>query len=323
MTGVLRPLHCALVAMLALCAALAHAQGGLTASAQCPPQAPPASPEATLEAAERASDRGVLWRISKAGRSSYLYGTLHVGKLDWTFPGPQTRAALAASDTIALELDVMDPQVRERLRLPADAAVPALPPALRERLDRQIDAACVPRESLATQHPVMVAMTLSVLAARWEGLDPGYGQEFVLAAFARSSAKVAVSLETPELQMDTLLPKQPTQAERMIVQSLEQLESGGARKVIARMASAWERGALDELADYEKWCDCVASADDRALLARINDERNPGLAERIDALHAQGKALFAAVGALHMTGPQALTTLLAARGFRVERVDFR
>jgi uncharacterized protein YbaP (TraB family) len=265
----------------------------------------------------------MLWRISKGDRTSHLYGTLHVGRLDWAFPGPQVRSALAGSDTIALELDVTDPQVRERLKPPADAALPALSPALHERLARQIDAACVPREALAAQHPVMLAMTLSVLAARWDGLDPGYAQEFVLAGLARSGAKPVVSLETPELQMAALLPRQAAEAERLIVQTLEQLENGASRKVIARMASAWERGDLDELADYERWCDCATSAEDRALLARINDERNPGLAERIDALHGQGQALFAAVGALHMTGPRALTALLAARGFRVERVDFR
>ena len=55
----------------------------------------------------------------------------------------------------------------------------------------------------------------------------------------------------------------------------------------------------------------------------LNDERNPALAERIDALHSEGRPLFAAVGALHMTGPQSLLRLLAARGFRIERVEFR
>ena len=37
---------------------------------------------------------------------------------------------------------------------------------------------------------------------------------------------------------------------------------------------------------------------------------------------ATGKRVFAAVGALHMIGPTALPSLLAARGYRVERVEF-
>ena len=69
--------------------------------------------------------------------------------------------------------------------------------------------------------------------------------------------------------------------------------------------------------------DLVKTDDDRAMVKALNDERNPAMAERIDALHGEGQRLFVAVGALHMTGPKALPALLRARGFRVERVEFR
>jgi uncharacterized protein len=46
------------------------------------------------------------------------------------------------------------------------------------------------------------------------------------------------------------------------------------------------------------------------------------LADSIAALHRGGERVFAAVGALHMFGPQGLPALLAARGFEVERVAF-
>jgi len=47
-----------------------------------------------------------------------------------------------------------------------------------------------------------------------------------------------------------------------------------------------------------------------------------GLADRIDALHMQGKRVLAAVGALHMTGNKGLPKLMAERGFSVERIGF-
>lgn len=254
------------------------------------------------------------------GRTADLYGSVHVGKLDWAFPGPQLRAALTASDTVALEIDVGDPQMAARLKAPAGAAMPALPAALRTRLERQSDATCLPKELLATLHPVLQAVTLTVLAARWQGLDPGYGQEFVLSGFARAVQQRVVSLESPEAQMAALIPRDAAGVERFVEQMLEQLEQGRVQGVIARLAAAWERGDLAELANYERWCDCVASDDDRAQMRRLNDDRNPALADAIEALHRDGRKVFAAVGALHMTGAQALPALLAQRGFKVERV---
>jgi uncharacterized protein len=302
------------------------ALGCLRVSAQaasspaCPPQAQAPTPQQLQAAGAQARDRGLLWRISRDGRHSYLYGSIHVGKLEWAFPGPQVRQALLAADTVALEIDVGDPQMAARLQVAPGTGAPTLAPALRERLARQADAACIPRAALGSLHPVMQAVTLSVLAARWQGLDPGYAQEFVLSSLARSAQRRVVSLESPEQQMAALIPRDAAGAERMVVEMVEQLEQGSTQRVIGRLAAAWERGDLAEIGDYERWCDCVASADDRAQLRRLNDDRNPALADAIDALHREGRSVFAAVGALHMTGPKALPALLAQRGFSVQRV---
>ena len=62
----------------------------LAAPAQdCPP--PPTPPGADeMRAAQRdASDRGFLWRLQKDGTVSWLYGTVHLARLGWMFPGPQ------------------------------------------------------------------------------------------------------------------------------------------------------------------------------------------------------------------------------------------
>ena len=296
----------------------------VTARAQtgpaCPPQAQPPSPQQLQAAAAQARDRGLLWRLTRDGRTSYLYGTIHIGRLDWAFPGEQVRAALMASDTLALEIDVGDPHMAARMQPPADSVVPSLAPALRERLDRQIDAACVPKALLASQHPVMQVLTLMVLAARWQGLDPGYAQEFVLSGIARAAQRRVVSLESPESQMAALIPRDAAGTERAVAQMLEQLEQGDARRAVARLADAWARGDLAEIADYERWCNCATSDEDRAQMQTLNDDRNPALADGIEALHRDGRGVFAAVGALHMTGAKALPTLLQQRGFTVRRV---
>jgi uncharacterized protein YbaP (TraB family) len=315
--------------MKALFLGLLLALGGWRVSAQapsppaCPPQAQAPTPQQLQAAGAQARDRGLLWRISRDGRHSYLYGSIHVGKLEWAFPGPQVRKALLAVDTVALEIDVGDPEMAARMQLPAGSAAPTLTPALRERLARQADAACIPRAALASLHPVLQAVTLSVLAARWQGLDPGYAQEFVLSGLARSAQRRVVSLESPELQLAALIPPDAAGVDRLVAEMVEQIEQGSTQRVIGRLAAAWERGDLAEIGDYERWCDCIASADDRAQLRRLNDDRNPALADGIEALHRGGRSVFAAVGALHMTGDKALPALLAQRGFSVERLTLQ
>jgi len=288
-------------------------------AAACPP-APQIPTAEQIQSAQRdARDRGFLWRISKQGRSSYLYGTLHVGKLPWAFAGPRLREAIAATDTLVLELDVLDPELQRSP--PAAATAPlALPDAMRARLARQVAAACLPELALQRFNPLMQAVTLTVLSARWEGLEAGFAQEIVLASAARAQQRPIVALESAQAQMALLLPSDPDEARHLLDQALEQLEQGRTRPLLRRMAEAWSDGRLSELENYASWCECADTAEDRAFLRRLNDDRNPPMAERIDALHGQGKRLLVAVGALHMTGEQGLPRLMAARGYAVERL---
>lgn len=293
-------------------AGAALAQTAAQPAAECPPL--------QAAAATAAADRGLLWRISRGGHSSWLFGTLHVGRAGWGSFGPKTQAALKASDTLALELDPTDPEIQAAL---ADAGRwLELPAELAQRLVRAYERACIAQAALASMHPVLQATTLTVLEARWLGLDPSHSIELALARQARAGGRKVISLESVALQKSTLVPDDAAEALKIVEQSLAQLEDRSARRVMQRLAEVWERGDLAALEDYASWCECAQTDEEKAFMRRLNDARNPGLAERIVALHGQGRRLFVAVGALHMTGEQSLTKLLAAAGFKVERVAF-
>src|SRR5690606_15495863 len=132
---------------------------------------------------------------------------------------------------------------------------------------------------------------------------------------ARALGRRVVSLETAAQQKAALVPDDDEEARAVIEHSLQQLEDRSARRVLGRLAAVWESGDLAALDDFETWCECVASESDRDFMRRLNDGRNGPLADGIAALHGQGRRVFAAVGALHMTGPQSLPRLLAERGF--------
>jgi uncharacterized protein len=315
----------ALLVCLLLGIGLARADATASAPAgavSCPPQATAPSPEQLWRGVAEARDRGFLWRITRDGRSSYLYGTVHIARVGWMVPGPRVAAALAASDLVALELDMLDPNVQRRLAaaMAADPAAP-LPELLQRRLHAQLDAACLARQAMAALAPELQLAALTTLAAREDGLDPAYAIDTTLAVHARAFGKAVISLESPEMQV-ALLRGDPASAPQAMDHALRQLELGEARSMLQRIARLWDEGRADELERYAQWCGCAETDADRAALRRLLDERNEPLAERIAAEHGAGRRVFAAVGALHLVGPVGLPALLAARGFEVQRVEF-
>lgn len=284
-------------------------------AADCPPPPRPPSAEQAQALAAQAQDRGLLWRLRRDGHESYLYGTLHVGRLAWAFPGPALRAAWEATEVLAVELDptevagemaTLSPEVPE--------------PRLAKRLAAQARAACLPETALNAYPPMLQLASLTVLAARRDGLEAAFGQDLTLIMRARQEGRPVQSLETLAEQLTALEPASPAESRQMLDAGLRQLERGEVRAPLRRLTDAWARGDLKTLADYPRWCRCADTPEERAWLTRVNDGRNPHLAARIEALHAAGQRLLVAVGALHMSGPKALPALLRERGFVVEQV---
>jgi uncharacterized protein YbaP (TraB family) len=315
-----------MVSLSRLVLALSLAAGwlvGAHARTDCPPVPQEPTQQQLAEGFRDARDRGALWTITKDGRTSYLYGTLHVGKMAWAFPGPKLMQALREAQALAIELDPTDPALQAEMQAASGlAGKVALSPADQARLDAQADAACVPREALRPLHPLMQGITYTILSARRDGLDPAYGQEFTLVGFARAQRRPITSLETVSSQMAVLMPRDAAAARTSFERMLGELESGRSRAHLVRISEAWAKGDLDVLGNLEALCACQPTQEEREFSRLLNDERNPHLVRRIAEEHAKGRPILAAVGILHMTGPKAVTTLLTQQGFEVRRVSY-
>jgi uncharacterized protein len=271
--------------------------------------------------AQSTPNRGFLWRLHKGGHSSYLYGTLHVGRPHWTTLGPQLQQALEATDLVALEIDAQDPAVQQAMAQ-GIAAMPrtALPAPQRQRLMHLLEVHCLPA-SAADQLPApLLVVMLALEQARQEGLDGEFGSEALLGSTAHTLQRRVVSLETVQQQLDALFDKDPRTQRQQIQESLDMLESDQARRILRELVGAWERSDFSRLSTYAQWCQCVNTPLEKAQMRRLLDARNPAMARRVDALHAQGHRVLVAVGALHMAGPKGLPALLQKKGYVVERL---
>ncbi len=293
----------------------------------CPPPAPEPTKWQIAQAQAQARDHGFLWRITKSGRTSYLYGTLHVGKLEWSFPGPQVKAALHASDVLALEVDLLDPAVMAAAQQGMASAPPMrpLPASILDRFRAQMRAACLPQAMqlhlLNKLSPAIAMTTLVVLSARQDGLETRYSSDLMLSRMAHGAEKKVISLENPNSQLALLSPDSGSASLEILEQGLQSLENNSARRSMRRVARVWAESRFEELQRFSEWCECMDTPEQRKVMQKILDDRNLLMAERITQLHEDGHHLFVAVGSLHLVGPMGLPTLLERRGYQIKRID--
>ncbi|WP_187360161.1 TraB/GumN family protein [Chitinolyticbacter meiyuanensis] len=276
----------------------------------------------TADLVKSAKDKGFLWRISKGGHDSYLYGTLHMGKVEWMVPGPLLVLAMKASNKLALEVDPTKPDAAAYMADPASWGVryDQLSAGTQQQLRQMLRQGCLPDTLTQQMSAAMLVTSLSMLDYLREGLDFRLSSEVVLAGLARGRKMPVVELESAKAQLDLFESLSLAEVETYAQAAAELQQSGQGRVVARRLIDAWREGRLDEMSRFEEWCDCVKTDADRDFMFKLNDARNGPMADKVARMHEAGDKLLVAVGGLHMTGEQGLPTLLAKRGFKVKQL---
>ena len=298
-----------------------------SASAQlnCPPDPLPPTSEQLQSWFRDAPERGFLWEIEKDGRKSWLFGTIHTAKPQWIGMGTKTMTALRQANVIALEINPLDHVTVAAMQgdmaamVKADKANP-LPEALQKRLTITAQNNCVVPQAIESMPIVFTAIGAILNGARKDGLEPSFGIDVFIAGFAQGAKKPVLQLETVATQMKLVSGLFGDDRNAGLSETLDLIESGESRTQIQKLAKVWETADHEMLRTYLQWCDCVKTEKEAQLMAQTNDARNPGMADGIDAVHSQGRSVFAAVGALHFTGAKALQDLMAAKGYTVKVV---
>lgn len=269
----------------------------------CPPQ--PLSLEEAREYIEKtpAKNAGLLWRIEKSGRTSWLYGTMHLMHIDYAKPGPQIMMGMRASDVLAVEMDIYAPQ---------QAVETSQSPKFelsQEQLARLKSA--YEKECIKSDPAQGGVNRLTISQASRQGLHWGYGPDARLMQIAKRTNKPIVQLEGLEQQVKALKPTSQAAFDEQLNSNLSSFENGNLFSYLGAFAKAWQQNDLQTfIQDTARM-----NEKDPDFARRINDERNILMANKIDGLHTEGKRVFAAVGATHMTGPYGIPKLLEAKGY--------
>lgn len=255
----------------------------------------------------------LFWSITKDGTTTYAFGTIHAGvnaeerlpKLVWD--------KLALEPAFAMETDLHDPALATMGRRATGSLREDLGPDYWKKLEDKLG------WRLAKQVDHMKPMIpASILALK--GLPTTPPMDGALLSRATAQGKRVVYLEQAadeiavldrvlDLRMLKLMLDEPD-LDKDSRDLLDAYLSGDEAKIAAvndaQKAEALAHGFTE--AEYER------------QMEDLLYHRNTAWVPTIEKLHKDGGG-FIAVGALHLLGPKSVLALLAARGYRIQRVN--
>ena len=291
------------------------------------PAPPPAhaapSPDAMRQVLQAAPPRGLLYQISKHGKTAYLFGTLHVGKPGFFPLDMTTTQALARSSELAVELDAtqtdaMLAALQRYAVLPKPQTLEALlPPALGKRLRTQLGVLGIPWASIQNRKPWMAALSLTMGAYQQSGYGVEYASDLYLTTLARGLDKPITELEGIDYQFQLFDSLPPGDQLVFLEETLRYLEQGNMPADIQSIVEAWLDGDAEALHRLMRKSLRDSPQTGRWMKQKLFTERNLRMAKTIDHKLASGHTPFVAVGTLHLVGKDGLPALFKKGGYRV------
>jgi len=254
-----------------------------------------------------------LWVVKNARTTIYLFGTVHLLPNDTAWRYPALEKALAASDSLTIELTDDDAAHMQALVLqygldPTHPLSGKLTPAENTTLTQAAQTAGVPGgvQTLQLMRPWLAALTLSVAPLLKAGLDPAHGVDKLLQAQMTQAGKPVLGLETSEQQIRFLADLQPDVELAMLRSTLHDVDEGSSE--LTELIDAWKAGDTTTIARLE---DEDLRQREPQLYQRLLIDRNQAWAAQISHMLQRPGTFFIAVGAAHLAGPDSVQQQLS------------
>ena len=281
---------------------------------------------AEIAQAQPIPPRGTLYRVRYQGHTSYLFGTIHIGRPDFFPLEAQATQALSEAGTLALELDLRDAAAMQDavqkygMYAGDDTVDKHLSAAGLQRLQAALTQSHIPFERVARMKTWMVANLLLVAALEQQGYRTDLATESYLSAAATEQGKSIVALESADFQLSLFDSLTEKQQEQYLIDNLKDMQSGEMRKNTQELVDAWasanQKAFNHLLAEAQK--DHTTSG--KFFIQVLLGKRNPALADKIEAMLKDQKASFVGIGLLHLIGANGVPQLLAKRGYAVTKL---
>lgn len=276
----------------------------------------------SLAPAQAQPTRNFLWKVNSPGGALYLVGSIHLLTKDYYPLSPALDAAFKDSDLLVEEADLAEMEapasqfkLLTRGLLPANQSLEkVVSPATYAIVTKRVAALGIPIEPLTRFKPWMLAMTLVEMEWQKAGFDASLGLDRHFYDRARTDGKMVQGLETVEYQLSLFDGMTMEQQDRMLAESLEDLDEERAN--IFKLTDAWKAG--DSTAVERILLDDMKG--DPVMYQRLLVDRNRAWMPKLDTLLSRSGRAFVVVGAAHLVGPDGLIAMFRAKGYKVAQL---
>lgn len=291
----------------------------------CDGMAPGNESVVRLDNAWPAVGKHIFWAAkSSAGGKVYLLGSLHFGA-PWLYPLPVVIGdALAASDALAVEANLLEASAEEiagHLRRTGgygdgESLSGALAPTEREALANVSRTFGLPLALVERQKPWLASLTLTTAVLRQLGYGAEYGVDLHLMREAAGRIPI-IELESVAYQFELLSGMEEKDQVAMLMRTLHEIDDAGRH--FGDMLDAWLNGNAEKLDRvlFEGF-DRMVRGD--YLYRRLILDRNVEMTDAIDRLSRRHNVLFVVVGAGHLIGGDGIIERLKSRGYYIEQL---
>jgi uncharacterized protein YbaP (TraB family) len=270
--------------------------------------------------------RGQLYRITHDGKTSYLFGTIHVGR-DGFYPlDPVVTRALLDSKALVIELDIREDAAfqvalaRHGRYADGDKIQNHLTPAALQQTVQALARAGMSLQSVQQYKPWLIANLLVGAEMEVHGFQRSQAVEYALLAAAQKQDKTVRELESADYQLGLFDSLDERQQEQYLLENLADLADGASLKKSTALIDAWS--SADQSGIRAAWQ--TATTGDSISAGFMNrvllGKRNPEMARNIERIMQQDQVAFVGVGLLHLVGDDGLPQLLKRRGYQVEQL---
>ncbi len=252
-----------------------------------------------------------LFSTRLGGKTSYLFGTMHLGADAEKELHPVVFEKLDSARVVVFEADAFDVDPFEALELaklpPGQTVHDKLGPGRWEKLVDRVGGILMPESTLRQFKPwFLVSLLIQDMLPRTEPMDG------VLFARAKRAGKEIVFLETIKEQIKMI---EGAMDVKLLDDTLGDLPL--AEKMLGDLATAYKSGDVDALTRLS--FDPVEMKKHPAMFESLLFERNRRWVPKLAPLLERGD-VFVAVGAAHLLGNKSVQALLVKKGYESARV---